>query len=124
MAGKFDELPDYGIEETRTGLANYSHAQRKQKAGFVTFKDYTGMLADRPEKFSPAQVNYHDAEGTERCGTCFHFFRQAGGAQRTVCEILRDGDKDIEPTSVCMFFTVDLENYPLLEGSKNSNTNS
>lgn len=124
MARKFDELPDYGIEETRTGLANYSHAQRKQKDSFVSFKDYTRMLADRPQKFSPAQVNYHDAEGMERCGGCFHFFRQAGGEQRTVCEVMRDADKDIEPTWVCMFFTVDMEEYPLLEGSKKSTTNS
>lgn len=124
MAKKLDELPDYGIAETRAGISNYSHGQRKRKASFVTFQDYTGMLADRPEKFSPAQVNYHDAEGVERCGTCFHFFRQAGGAQRTVCEVMRNGDKDIEPTWVCMFFTVDLENYPLLEGSQKSTTNS
>ena len=90
-----------------------------KKTESATWDSFQQMMRDRPEKFSPEQVNYHDADGAERCGTCAHFFRQAGDRQRTVCEIMRDGDQDIEPLKVCMFQTVDGENYPLLKDSQN-----
>ena len=47
---------------------------------------------------------------------------QSGGRQRTVCEIMRDGDADIDPLKVCDFFNVDGEKYPLLKISQTKET--
>jgi len=84
----------------------------------ATYREYEDVLADRPAKFIPKEVDYKESKSTERCGICFHFFRQAGGRQRTVCEVVRDDNQDINPLFVCRFFTVDAKTYPLLDGQK------
>lgn len=100
-------------------LQNYPPPRRRGRGasnGRASFADYEKMLSDKPTKFSAAEVNYREAEGSERCKLCFHFFTQGGGDRRTVCEIFRPTgeDENVDPNYVCDFFTKESEEYPLL----------
>lgn len=113
MARELEPVP--GTERPELSKSIRSIAKSK----LATYREYEEILSDRPAKFIPQEVEYKQSKGTERCGICFHFFRQGGGRGRTVCEIMRpDPDGDIDPMYVCRFFTIDGTSYPFLDGDK------
>ena len=78
-------------------------------------KPYEEMMADRPEKFSPEDVDYRKGTGGEICGRCLHFYERKID-RYGVCEILRlEDDAPIEETKVCDYYTHDGKNFPLLD---------
>jgi hypothetical protein len=84
----------------------------------ASFADYQDLLADRPTKFGPEEVDYEEASGPERCRRCIHFFENLVRPAST-CEIVRlEGDKDIKADWVCKFWTADGEEFPLLSHEK------
>jgi hypothetical protein len=119
MASALDPVPMR--EKKSPSLARgFARALHKKSASPATFEEYKEMVADRPVKFDGAQVNYHEADGEERCATCFHFFIGAV-AGRNVCEIMRPvPEKSIDPEYVCDFVTTNGTNFPLLEGKTKS----
>ena len=81
----------------------------------VTLEDYQEMVADRPEKFAPEEVDYDDSDGPERCARCIHFYRSEA-AERTTCEVMRpEDDEDVNPAYRCQFFTVYGQKFPMLD---------
>jgi len=84
----------------------------------ATREQYEELIQNRPDKFTPEQVDYAPANSNKlRCGRCLHFFtRNRDGFH--VCEILRSEQIDadgINPFYDCRFFTEDGEHFPLLE---------
>lgn len=81
----------------------------------MTKKDYDELMADRPRKWKPEQVDYREAKGEERCGNCVHMFRRVTD-RFAVCELIRSEEIDrvgIEAGKTCDWFTPDGEEFPL-----------
>jgi hypothetical protein len=82
----------------------------------LTQKEYEELVADRPKKFSPDDVNYREADGNQkRCGKCIHFYVRLAD-RLTTCEIMRSDETDengVDPEFVCDFFTKDGEEFPM-----------
>jgi hypothetical protein len=77
-------------------------------------KPYEALMADRPEKFDPEDVNYREADSRQRCWNCLHFYMRRID-EFGVCEIMRpQDDGSVEPDYVCDYFTKDGETFPLL----------
>lgn len=85
-----------------------------------TLADYRKLMEDRPEKWSPDDVNYREAGGRDRCARCLHFYERHLD-RHGVCELMRSEatDRDgVDPDYVCDFYTRDGEVFPLLEGNR------
>jgi hypothetical protein len=83
----------------------------------INFDEYEKMLADRPVKFTPEDVDYRDAEFIQyRCERCSHYFERVRD-RFGVCEIVRlKTDDPIDPDYVCDYFNTDGESYPFRKG--------
>lgn len=81
-----------------------------------SFAEYTALTEDRPRKFTPEDVDYHDADSLgQRCARCFHFYIRSRDCFG-VCEIMRSDDTDetgVDPDYVCSFFTIDGVEFPI-----------
>lgn len=83
---------------------------------------YERCIENRPFKFAPNEVNYHEYDDKDqRCETCVHFFNRVKDDWKT-CEILRivkkKDEEPIDPEYVCSFWTEDGQEFPLLESDK------
>lgn len=83
----------------------------------VTREEVNALMDDRPEKFSPEEVNYQEApQGSAmRCAACFHMYRRATD-NHTVCELIRSEEIDeegINPAWRCTWFSADGDVAPL-----------
>lgn len=84
-----------------------------------TFEQYQKLIADRPKKFSPKDVNFHQAEeGEPMCCACMHWYRSSAG-EHDVCEIMRPKNEMVPWNWTCQFNTSDGESFPLLKKQKN-----
>jgi hypothetical protein len=85
----------------------------------VSITEYQSLLEDRPEKFTPEDVEYRDSDlMTQRCVRCVHFFQRSVD-QFSTCEIMRpEKDESVDPDYVCNFFTKNGEQFPLYPGSR------
>lgn len=85
----------------------------------ATASEYNAMMADRPEKFSAAQVKFQDPSPYDHsCGGCFHYFTGVV-AKRNTCEIYRpEGEESVPASGVCRFWTLDGVKFPILSGKE------
>lgn len=82
-------------------------------------KDVEALMKDRPDKFTPEDVDYRPApEGSAiRCSACFHMYLRVID-NHSVCELIRSDQIDeegIKPDYRCDFYTCDGDVTPLYE---------
>lgn len=83
----------------------------------VTLNDYLEMMADRPVKFTAAEVGYSPKpKYKEVCDDCIHFFR-GKTARRNVCEIMRPDSEteSVAPMGFCYVWSNDYRTFPLID---------
>jgi hypothetical protein len=78
-------------------------------------RHYDELMLDRPEKFSPEDVDYRESDGKEKCAKCVHLFERFVDGF-TTCEVMSpEDDSAIDMQNVCDFFTTDGTRFPLLK---------
>jgi len=87
----------------------------------LTREQYDQLIADRPPKASPANVNYRRGTGRDLCRECVHFFTSRP-QRRSVCQIMRPKNgASVFGDFTCDFFTRDGKTFPLLKEEKVAN---
>ena len=88
-------------------------------AKLATLDEYEAMMANRPPKFTPEQVQFAKAPDSYTCANCVHWFHNPI-THSMVCEVMRpEDDAEIVPADwTCMFWTMDYETFPKLEGGE------